>query len=190
MDSLGDGEVESCAHYCGGGWFRCWPQRGLVQLLAAAGGEIRGSGVERQAERLAEFQQRIRELDSACYETRRFAAVRIEQLLGMPEMTAMLAEQFQQFLLQPELPYEVRRRIATWQKQLPSVRIEPPQFVPLEEIQRLVRQLDENSYAVRCAAQRLRWMAGARACETDHAHSEASFGRSDALRGTRIVAWN
>ena len=97
----------------------------------------------------AEFQQRIQELDSPCYETRRLAAERLEHWLGMPEMAAMLAEQFQQLVVQPELPFEVRWRISVWRTRLPSVKSEPPQSVSAEELERLVRQLDDDSYAVR-----------------------------------------
>src|SRR5208283_3931025 len=57
---------------------------------------------ELQAEQRAELQQRIQELDSACYETRSLAAAQVERWLGMPEMAAMLAEQFQQLFVQPE----------------------------------------------------------------------------------------
>ena len=48
--------------------------------------------------------------------------------------------------------------MARW---LPAVRSEPPQEVSEEEIERLVRQLDDESYAVRVGAlERLQWMAG------------------------------
>ena len=107
-----------------------------------------------------EVEQRLRELDSPCYETRRMAAERVERWLGMPEMAAMLAEQFQQLVVQPELPLEVRWRISIWRTRLPSVKSEPPQAVSAEELQRLVRQLDDDSYAVRAGAcERLQWMA-------------------------------
>ena len=133
----------------------------------------------------SEFQQRIQELDSPCYETRRLAAERLEHWLGMPEMAAMLAEQFQQLIVQPELPFEVRWRILIWRTRLPLVKSEPPQSVSAEELQRLVRQLDDDSYSVRVgASERLQWMAGQRASgQTDPADPEASPGRSFALRG-------
>ena len=88
------------------------------------------------------------------------AAERLERWLGMPEMAAMLAEQFQQLVVQPELPFEVRWRISIWRTRLPLAKSEPPQSVPAEELERLVRQLDDDSYSVRAgASERLRWMA-------------------------------
>ena len=78
----------------------------------------------------------------------------------MPEMAAMLTEQFQQLAVRPDLPFEVRWRISLWQTRLPVAKSEPPQTVPVEELERLVRQLDDDSYSVRAGAfERLRWMA-------------------------------
>ncbi len=126
----------------------------MISVMAAASlalGENPQSAAERQAEQRAEFQQRLQELDSPCYETRRLSAQRMEHWLGMPEMAAMLAEQFQQLIVQPELPYEVRWRISIWRTRLPPVKSEPPQSVSAEELERLVRQLDDDSYSVRAA---------------------------------------
>ena len=135
----------------------------LILVLAAvlpARGENPQSTRERLAEQRAELQQRIQELDSPCYETRNVAAARLERWLGMPEMAAMLAEQFQRLMVQPQLPFEVRWRISNWRNRLPSAKSEPPQSVPAEELERLVRQLDDDSYAVRAGGfERLRWMA-------------------------------
>jgi hypothetical protein len=126
---------------------------------AWAGGENPQSAA-RAAEQRAELQQRLQELDSPCYEIRRLAAERVERWLDMPEMTAMLAEQFQQLVVQPELPFEVRWRITIWRTRLPSARSEPPQSASAEELERLVRQLDDDSYSVRAgASERLQWMA-------------------------------
>ena len=146
----------------------------------------------------AEFQQRIQELDSPCYETRRLAAERLERWLGMPEMAAMLAEQFQQLVVQPELSFEVRWRISKWRTRLPSAKSQPPQAVSAEELQRLVRQLDDDSYSVRAgASERLRWMAaGERLAKpillllkhrlADPALTEDSYRRVESIRK---IAW-
>src|SRR5208337_924420 len=93
---------------------------------------------ELQAEQRAELQQRIQELDSACYETRSLAAAQVERWLGMPEMAAMLAEQFQQLFVQPELPFEVRWRIGIWRTRLPLAKSEPPRSMREEELEHLV----------------------------------------------------
>jgi len=138
----------------------------LISVAAAAsvgsvvGEENPHSAAERQSQQRSEFQQRLQELDSPCYETRRMAAERLERWLGMPEMTAMLAEQFEQLLVQPELPFEVRWRILTWRTRLPVGKSEPPQSVRMEELERLFRQLDDDSYSIRAGtSQRLQWMA-------------------------------
>ena len=139
---------------------------GIVSIVAAAspgsvaGGDNSHAATEHQAGQRAELQQRLQELDSPSYDTRRRAVQRLESWLGMPEMTAMLAEQFQQLMVQPELPFEVRWRISIWRTRLPLVKCEPPPSVSTEELERLVRQLDDDSYCVRAgASERLRWLA-------------------------------
>ena len=126
------------------------------------------------------------------------AAERVEHWLAMPEMAVMLAEQFQQLVVQPELPYEVRWRISSWRRRLPSVTGEPPQAVSAEELERLVRQLDDNSYAVRVGAcERLRWMAASEHLAkpiiqiikhrlTDPSLSEETYRRLESIRN---IAW-
>ena len=150
---LCDGEIVSDNTYLGGTYL------GAGRGLAGRRGES-ASAAERRAEQRSEFQQRLQELNSPCYETRRLSAQRLERWLDMPEMAAMLAEQFQQLIVQPELPYEVRWRISIWRTRLPPVKSEPPQSVAAEELARLVCQLDDDSYAVRAGASEcLQWMA-------------------------------
>jgi len=129
-------------------------------MSSMVGVENPQSSGERPPLQHAELQQRLEELDSPCYETRRMAAEQVERWLGMPEMTATLAEQFEQLVVQPELPFEVRWRILIWRTRLPVGKSEPPQTVRTEELERLFRQLGDDSYSVRAgASQRLQWMA-------------------------------
>jgi hypothetical protein len=173
----------------------------VVSLLAAvapAGEENPRPAADVQAQHRAEFQQLIQELDNPCYETRCYAAGRLERWLGMPDLASMLAEEFQQLVLQPELPFEVRWRITAWRTRLPLAGSEPPQAVPQEELQRLVRQLDDDSYAVRAGAfERLRWMAASERLAkpimvslkqrlADPLLSEDTYRRVEAVRN---VAW-
>jgi len=173
----------------------------LIALLGAAlpaRGENPRSAPNRQAEQRAEIQHRIQELDSTCYETRCLAAAQVERWLGMPEMTAMLAEQFQQLFVLPELPFEVRWRIATWLRRLPMATSEPPQSLPDEELERLVRQLDDNSYSVRAgASERLKWLAASERVArplilivkrhlADQSLSEDTYRNLEAIRN---IAW-
>ncbi len=128
----------------------------VVTALAAAAprgvcGQNPSSMADRPASPTAEVQQRLRELDSPCYETRFQAAQRLENWLSMPEMAALLADQFQRLLVEPELSYEVRWRLQAWRSRLPSARFEPPREVSGQELQHLVHQLDDGSYAVRAA---------------------------------------
>src|SRR5271157_1052589 len=170
----------------------------IVAAVSSACGENPQSAADFPAEHRAEFQQRLQELDSPYYETRHLAAERLERWLGMPEMAAMLAEQFQQLVVQPELPYEVRWRISSWRARLPLVKREPPQSVSAEELDRLVRQLDDDSYAVRVGAfERLRWMAASEHLAkpimlalkhrlTDPLLSEDTYRRLESIRD---IAW-
>ena len=180
------------------------PLVGALILLLAAVSPAHGDNPQflvrrsARAEQLAEFQQRITELDSPCYETRRLAAERLETWVGMPEMAGMLAEQFQQLVLQPELPFEVRWRILIWRARLPKVKTEPPQSVPAGELERLVRQLDDDSYSVRAGAlERLKWMAASEYLAkpiililkrrlADPLLSEDSYRRVESIRN---IAW-
>ncbi len=170
----------------------------IVAVASLVQGESPQSVAERQAGQRVEFQQRLQELDSPCYETRRLAAERLERWLGMPEMAAMLAEQFQQLVVQPDLSYEVRWRISNWRTRLQLVKNEPPQSVSAEELERLVRQLDDDSYAVRAgASERLRWMAASEHLAkpimlalkhrlTDPLLSEDTYRRVESIRN---IAW-
>ena len=156
---------------------------------------------ERRAEQRAELQQRLRELDSPCYETRRLAAERVERWLAMPEMSALLAEQLQQLSVQPELSFEVRWRISSWRNRLPPAKCPPPQSVPAEELERLARQLDDDSYAVRAGAgERLQWMAASEHLAppimlilnrrlADPLLSEDSYRRVESIRHIVWGAW-
>ena len=167
-------------------------------MHSKAGGENPPPVVERRVEQLAEFQRRLQELNSPCYETRRQASERLERWLGMPEMAATLAEQFQQLIVQPELPFEIRWRILTWRTRLPSAKCDPPPMVSGEELERLFRQLDDDSYAVRAgASERLQWMAASERLAkpimlilkrrlTDPLLCEESYRRLESIRN---IAW-
>ncbi len=181
------------------------PISGVVVLALVAAS--RGSGVAaagpqtavgRQAELRGEVQQRLQELDSPCYETRCQAAQRLEHWLDMPEMATLLAEQFQRLAVQPELPFEVRWRILMWRTRLPLAASEPPPAVPVEELERLVRQLDDDSYSVRAgASERLQWMAASdplakpimlilKRCLAEPSLSEETYRRLESIRN---IAW-
>jgi len=104
--------------------------------------------------------QIILQLDSPSYDARQEAVHRMQQLIATPELAAPLAEQFHQLVVRPDVSYEVRWRITQWRGQLPTLIATPPQNVPAEEIDRLLRQLDDDSFSVRVGAgERLEWLA-------------------------------
>ncbi len=113
----------------------------------------------------------------------------------------MLAEEFQRSVLQPELPLEARIQIMLWRSRLPAVRIDPPSSESRADLQRLVAQLDDESYAVRMgASDRLEWLAGGRQSAptiffllkqrlTDPALSEDLYRRIEEVRGVIWATW-
>jgi hypothetical protein len=143
-----------------------------------------------------EWQQRIKDLDSPCYETRQAAAEHLERWVAMPELSATLAEQFQQLVLRPDLSFEVRCRILLWRARLPVVKSDPPQSASQEELERLVSQLDDDSFAIRAGSfDRLQWMAASEPLAkplililkrrlADPLLCEESYRRLEAIRNT------
>jgi len=101
----------------------------------------------------------LSQLDSDRFEVRRAAAERLDQLVAKPELGGLLAKEFRRTLLRPDLSFEVRWHLMRWSRRLPEP---PPELVgnaTPEELDRLVRQLDDDSYAVRLgAADRIEWL--------------------------------
>ena len=101
------------------------------------------------------------QLDSDDYTTRRHAAERVDALVAMPEHGRVLAAEFERALREPGLSFEVQWRLKRWLRRLPKLPPEPPGSAQAEELDRLVRQLDADAYAVRLAAfRRLEWLLG------------------------------
>lgn len=114
----------------------------------------------------AELPRQLHELDSPSYEARCQAEHRLEKWVTLaeqgvqPELGDVLADEFQRRMLQPDLPLEARWRIELWRSRLPKASIAPPPTPALPELQRLVAQLDDKSFAVRAGAtERLQWLA-------------------------------
>jgi len=111
--------------------------------------------LRRQVARLVE------ELDSDRFSVRRQAGAKLEQLASQPELGRLLAEQFEQVLIRPDTSFEVRKRLEDLCRDLPKVRIEPVDEVSAEELDRLVGQLEDDTYGVRLGAtRRLEWLLG------------------------------
>ena len=100
------------------------------------------------------------ELDSDRFEVRRDAAERLEELVAKPELGRFLAGEFQQVLVRPDVSFEVRWHLTRWTKRLPAPEPGLVGDASPEELDQLVRQLDDDSYAVRLgAAQRVEWLS-------------------------------
>jgi hypothetical protein len=103
----------------------------------------------------------VRDLDSRYYEVRQRAARKLEGWIARPEAADLLAAEFQRLLVDPGVSFEVRSRVAGWRGRLPQPSAAPPPSASPSELDRLVRQVDDDTFAVRVGAgERLRWLAG------------------------------
>jgi len=103
----------------------------------------------------------LADLDSPAYSTRQRAAAELADLVAQPDLAEPLAAEFQRVLMETDLSFEVRWQIKRLAGRLPEVPLQPPRPVSPEELDRVVRQLDADSYAVRLGAgQRLDWLLG------------------------------
>jgi hypothetical protein len=134
----------------------------LSLFLAAAPQAADGSPVAAGKDALrAEVTRLIGELDSDRFEVRRKAAEQIEKLAAKAELGRDLAAEFQRVLVQSDISFEVRRQVDRWSRRLPSPPAEPAADVSTKELDQLLRQLDDDSYAVRLgAARRVDWLLG------------------------------
>ena len=130
-----------------------WPLGAIADPPMAAG--VDPDQFRREVAKLVE------ELDSDRFSVRRQAGAKLEQLASQPELGPLLAEQFERVLIMPETSFEVRKRLGELCRDLPKVGIEPVNEVPAEELDRLVGQLEDDSYGVRLGAtRRLEWLLG------------------------------
>ena len=82
-------------------------------------------------------------------------------MVGQPELARVLSTEFTRWLLRPDVSFEVRWHLQQWSRRLPQASLAPAATISSEELDRIVRQLDDDSYATRCgAAQRLEWLLG------------------------------
>lgn len=103
--------------------------------------------------------QILSRLDSDKYEVRRQAAEQLEQLARRPEMGANLSAEIQRALRDPRVSFEVRSRLERLALRLPPPAAQPAQNVSTSDLDRVIAQLDDDSYGVRLAAAgRLNWL--------------------------------
>jgi len=106
----------------------------------------------------------VEQLDSDRFEARRLAAVRLEELVSRPELGRLLSAEFQRVLIRADVSFEVRWHLEKWYRRLPEVPPDAVDHLSLEDaspeqLDRLIRQLDDDSYSVRLGTlRRLKWL--------------------------------
>jgi hypothetical protein len=128
-------------------------------VVRAAGA---GPKTEADPQLRAEVVRLLALLDDDQFEVRRRAAAGLEAMVTRPELGRLLAGEFQRAAADPRASFEVRWHLERWLRRLPLVppfEGKPAEEVSAEELQRLVRELDDDSYGVRLgAARRLEWL--------------------------------
>jgi len=105
--------------------------------------------------------QLLADLDSNRFDVRERAAGEIERWINTASLGSLLADEFSQRLVDPQLSYEVRWRLERWARRLPSPKVQPSAVPADAELDRLIDQLDDDSFAVRAGAtRRIEWLAG------------------------------
>lgn len=123
----------------------------------ASGSETPGNRGDEQV--VQEVTRLLAEVDSDRYDVRQRAIRRLEGMVAEPGMAIHLSRQMQRVLVSPGTSLELRKHLERLQQRLPPA--EPPALerVSDEEMDRLVRQLEDDSYGARlAAARRLEWL--------------------------------
>lgn len=141
----------------------CWLLLISVRLLGTlpARADAPPSQSQRAEAFRAEIARLLAELDSDRYDLRRRAMARLEALAAEPDVATFLSRRIEQVLVMPNTSLEVRKQLERLQRRLPKTPLPPEKEVSNEELDRLVRQLDDDSYGARLAAtKRLEWLLG------------------------------
>jgi hypothetical protein len=109
----------------------------------------------------AKLTQWIARLDSDQYYQRQQAMGRLQEVAGKPDSAAILAEEVGRVLVAEGTSFEIRKQLAVLSHSLPKSVSPPVADVSPTEIDRLIDQLEADSFAQRAAANaRLQWLAG------------------------------
>lgn len=141
----------------------CWLLLVSVRLLGTlpARADTPPSKGQRAPAVSAEIARLIADLDGDRFDLRRRAVARLEELTAEPGSATILSRRIEQVLVMPNTSLEVRKQLERLQRRLPKTPLPPDKEVSNEELDRLVRQLDDDSYGARLAAgKRLEWLLG------------------------------
>lgn len=130
---------------------------GLACLLAGLGLAPMAAAAEApEPENIAAL---IGQLDDARFEIRQRAAATLAELSQEPARQEPLSRAIYEVLLQSDTSFEVRSQLEPLLNQLPTTAPPVPLDASIEEIDRLIAQLDASKYAERLgAAARLKWL--------------------------------
>ncbi|MFZ1937167.1 MAG: hypothetical protein WCB27_24415 [Thermoguttaceae bacterium] len=133
----------------------------LLFLAADANGGAGAPPADDKSGLHGEVARLLAELNSDRFEVRHKAAEELEKLVAKPELGRELAGEFQRTLVQTDISFEVRRQVERWSRRLPAPPADPVADASTQELDELVRRLDDDSYGVRLgAARRLEWLLG------------------------------
>ena len=103
----------------------------------------------------------VHKLDSDEFYVRQQAAEQLRALTLRPELSRVLAQQFDRILTSTEASFEVRKQLAPLRRSLSEAPSAPVGEASADDVARLIDQLDADSYATRLGAtSRLEWLLG------------------------------
>ena len=116
-------------------------------------GDVDDGQVRREVHRLVE------QLDSDRFVDRKAATDRLMDLVAQPALGKILVQEFERILIRLETSFEVRKHLERLSRDLPPAEPEPGGEVSADEIELLVTQLEDDSFAKRMgAAKRIDWV--------------------------------
>ena len=110
---------------------------------------------------LREAAELVHKLDSEEFYVRQQALDRLRALTTRPELSQVLAAEFERILTSTEASFEVRKQLAQLRRSLPKASSPPVGEASMDELARLIDQLEADPYATRLGAtSRLEWLLG------------------------------
>ena len=137
-------------------YFLLFVPLGLASLGAS---QARGDDVSSPAGQLNEILVR---LDDERFDVRQRAAEDLEDWIQRTDDPAIVSRALRQVLIDPQTSFEVRLHVTPLVARLPRVVVPSPQEVDVtrDELNELIVQLDDDSYATRIGVvERLEWLA-------------------------------